>query len=107
MPNTWTLRQVRDTKFALNKKLLNSVKIQGYSFYCFWVIKRKPTGKGEGKLPHPTTKIRVNLINHEPDFDKIYLNAKDPSEAKYQLLINKRESTGLKYLNDSKAFTEC
>ena len=27
-------------------------------------------------------------------------------EAKYQLLINKRESTGLKYLNDSKAFIE-
>ena len=25
---------------------------------------------------------------------------------KYQLLINKRESTGLKYLNDSKAFIE-
>ena len=31
----------------------------------------------------------------------IYLYAKDPFEAKYQLLINKRESTGLKYLNDS------
>ena len=30
--------------------------------------------------------------------------AKDPSEAKYQLLINKREITGLKYFNDSKAF---
>ena len=27
-------------------------------------------------------------------------------KAKYQLLINKRESTGLKYLNDSKAFIE-
>ena len=31
---------------------------------------------------------------------------KDPYEAKYQLLINKRECTGLKYLNDSKAFVE-
>ena len=44
------------------------------------------------------------LINHEPDIDKIHLYAKDPYEAKYQLLINKRESTGLKYLNNSKAF---
>ena len=35
-----------------------------------------------------------------------YLYAKDPYEAKYQLLINKTESTGLKYLNDSKAFIE-
>ena len=30
--------------------------------------------------------------------------AKDPYEAKYQFLINKRESTGLKHFNDPKAF---
>ena len=29
-----------------------------------------------------------------PNIDKIYLYAKDPNEAKYQFLINKRESTG-------------
>ena len=48
----------------------------------------------------------LKLINHEPDIDKIYLYAKDPYEAKYQILIHKRESTVLKYLNDSKAFIE-
>ena len=32
--------------------------------------------------------------------------AKDPYEAKYQFLINKRYSTGLKHFNDPKAFTE-
>ena len=32
--------------------------------------------------------------------------AKDPYEAKYQFLISKRESTGLKYFNDPKAFIE-
>ena len=47
-----------------------------------------------------------NLINHEPDIDRIYLYAEDPYEAKYQLLINKGENTGLKYLNDSKGFIE-
>ena len=47
-----------------------------------------------------------NLIIQEPDIDKICLYAKDPYEAKYQLLINKRESTGLKHFNDSKAFIE-
>ena len=52
------------------------------------------------------TNSLFNLIIEEPDIDKIYLYAKDPYEAKYQLLINKRESTGLKYLNDSKAFIE-
>ena len=40
------------------------------------------------------------------DIDKIYLYAKDPYEAKYQFLINKRESTELKYFNDPKAFIE-
>ena len=48
----------------------------------------------------------LNVINYEPDIDKIYLYAKDSFEAKYQLFINKRESTGLKYSNDSKAFIE-
>ena len=31
---------------------------------------------------------------------------KDPYEAKYQFLINKRERTGLKHFNDPKAFIE-
>ena len=34
------------------------------------------------------------------------LYAKDPYEEKYQLLINKRESADLKYLNYLKAFIE-
>ena len=46
----------------------------------------------------------LNLINHQPDNEKVYLCAKVPYEAKYQLLINKRESTGLKHLNDFKVF---
>ena len=33
--------------------------------------------------------------------------AKDSYEAKYQFLINKRESTGLNHFNDPKAFIEC
>ena len=31
----------------------------------------------------------------------IYLYIKDPYEAKYQFLINKRESTSVKHFNDS------
>ena len=48
----------------------------------------------------------LNLKNNEPNIPKIYLYAEDPYEAKYQLLINKRESIGSKYLNDLKDFTE-
>ena len=52
-------------------------------------------GSGSGK-----TNASLNLINNQPDTDKIHLCAK------YQFLINKRESTGLKYFNDPKAFIE-
>ena len=40
------------------------------------------------------------------DVDKNFLYAKDPYEAKYQLLINKRERASLKYLNNSKVLIE-
>ena len=52
------------------------------------------------------TNVLLKLINNQPDIDNIYLYAKDLYEAKYQFLINKRESNGLKHLNDSKVFTE-
>ena len=48
----------------------------------------------------------LNLINNQPDIDKIYLYAKDPYENKYQFLIKKRESIGLKHFNYPKAFIE-
>ena len=48
----------------------------------------------------------MNLIENQPDIDKIYLYAKDPHEAKYQYLINKREGVGMDHFNDLKAFIE-
>ena len=50
--------------------------------------------------------IHIYIINHELDIDKIYLYDKDSYEAKYQLLINKSESTDVKYLNNSKSLNE-
>ena len=58
-------------------------------------------GSGSGK-----TNILLNLIEKQPDIDKIYLYVKDPYEAKYQYLINKRESVGIDHFNDPKAFIE-
>ena len=58
-------------------------------------------GSGTGK-----TNALLNLINNQQDIDKIYLYAKDPYEDKYQYLINKGESVGLKHFNDPKAFIE-
>ena len=48
----------------------------------------------------------MNLINHQPDIDKIHLYAKDPYEAKCQYLINKRQKVRFDYFKDSKAFME-
>ena len=47
-----------------------------------------------------------NQINQQPDIDKVYLYAKDPYEARYQLLINKRKSTVLNHFTDTKVFIE-
>ena len=58
-------------------------------------------GSGCGK-----TNVLLNLKENQPDIDKIYLYAKDLYEAKYQYLINKRESLGINYFNDPKAFIE-
>ena len=55
---------------------------------------------------HGKTSASFNLISQEINIDQIYLYAKDPYEVKYQLLINKRENSGIKHYNDSKAFSE-
>ena len=56
---------------------------------------------GSGK-----TNALLNLINNQPDIDKIYLYAKDPYEAKYQFLISKPEEVGLDHFNGPKTFIE-
>ena len=58
-------------------------------------------GSGSGNI-----NSTFNLINEEPDTDKIYLYAKSPYEAKQQYLVNKRKSTALKQFNDFKVFIE-
>ena len=58
-------------------------------------------GSGSGK-----TNVLLNLIENQPDIDKIYLYAKDPYQAKHQYLINKREGVGIDHFNDTEAFIE-
>ena len=59
------------------------------------------SGSGSGK-----TNALLNLINNQPDIDKIYLYAKNPYETKYQYLINKREKVGLDHFNDPAVFMD-
>ena len=57
------------------------------------------SGSASGK-----TNVLLNLRENQPDIDKIYLHAKDPYEAKYQYLVNKREGVGIDHFKDPKAF---
>ena len=52
------------------------------------------------------TNVLLNLIEDQPHIDEVYLYAKDSHEAKYQYLINKRESVGINHFKDPKTFLE-
>ena len=58
-----------------------------------------PSGSGK-------TNTLLHLIKNLHTIDKIYLYAKDLAEPKYEFLINKREQSGIKNLNDPHAFIE-
>ena len=58
-----------------------------------------PSGSGK-------TNTLLHLINNLHPIDKIYLYAKDIHEPKYEYLINKREQTRIKNLNDPHDFIE-
>ena len=65
----------------------------------YWILIVR--GSGSGK-----TNVLLNLIENQPDIDKIYLYAKDSYEAKYQYLINKSEGVGIDHFSNPKAFIE-
>ena len=70
------------TKYGIKKHNPNSPEIPDHPYRILII-------RGSGM---ENTNALLNLINLEADIDKIYLYAKDPYEAKYQLLINKIES---------------
>ena len=59
------------------------------------------SGSGFGK-----TNALLNLKENQPDIDKIYLYAKNAYEAKYQYLLNKRESVGINHFQLNSVVTE-
>ena len=58
-------------------------------------------GSGSAK-----TNLLLNLIENQPNIDKIYLYAKDQYESKCQYLISKKEGVGINHFKDPKAFLE-
>ena len=77
-PNIWRLEQVSNTKFGkiiFNKVLLNPEKFQGYNFYRFWVVKRKPTRRG-GKITPPPPHTHTHTQTHTHTHTQIRVNTK-------------------------------
>ena len=58
-------------------------------------------GSGSGK-----TYVFLNLIDNQPDIDKIHLYAKGLYEAKYQYLIKIREKVGIDHYNDPRPYID-
>ena len=85
---------------SLNDIVSNKKKISSENDdWPFRMLIIGPSGSGK-------TNTLLHLINNFHPIDKIYLYAKDTDEKKYQYLINKREQTGIKNLNDLHAFIE-
>ena len=67
--------------------------------YPYRILIIRGSGSGEKN-------VLLNLIENQPDIEKIYLHAKDPHEAKYQYLIKIREKVGIDHHNDPRAYIE-
>ena len=61
-----------------------------------------PSGSGKTN----TLLHLIQNLNKTTPVDKIYLYAKDLTEAKYEFLINNRKNAVIKHFNDSTAFIE-
>ena len=79
--------------------IVSNKKIKEDDDWPFRMLIIGPSGSGK-------TNTLLHLINNLHPIDKIYLYAKDLHEPKYEYLINKREQTGIKNLNDPHAFIE-
>ena len=84
------------TKEKIREHNINWPQIPGHPYRMLII-----GGSGSRK-----TNSLFNLINQQPDIEKNYLYVKDLYQARYQLLINKRETTGSEHLNYSIAFIE-
>ena len=91
----WSILMIAQTKIELN--IIKNWPYIPDRPYRILII----GGSGSGE-----TNVLWKIIENQLDIDKIYLYAKDLYEAKYQYLINKRESVLMNNFNDPKAFIE-
>ena len=82
------------TKENIKERNPNWPQIHNHSYTVLMI-----GGSGSGE-----TNWLFDLINLQPDNDKMYLPAKNQFEAKIQFLINKPKSKNLNHCNESKAY---
>ena len=75
----------------------NTIQV-GHIFQIIHTKCYKYKKSGSGK-----TNALLNLINKQPEIEKIYLYAKDPYESKYQYLIKTHETVGVIHFSDPEA----
>ena len=66
-PEIWRLGRVENTIFGTNvsnKKILNTAKYQGYSFYHFWVIKDNKRSVRSPRLSHTHANTGTHTHTH-------------------------------------------
>ena len=88
------------TCILMNKQVysgLSILEICKIVMYELWYDYMKPKYGKKAKLCYmDTARFIAYIVSHQPDINKIYLYHKDLYEAKYQLLINKRDTVDLK-----------
>ena len=98
--------EICESKYKLSILMITQMKAKRNIIEIFHIFQISHTELIIGSSGSGKTNVLLNLIDNQPDIDKIYLYAKDPYEAKYQYLINKREGVGINHFNDPKAFIE-
>ena len=95
-----------------DKRMQSVDSIETYAYGTSkYLVSEKEEIKCSNIIARHKRVTKEGIKEHNPNWPQIadhpyILYVKDPYEAKYQLVINKRESTGLKHFNDSKAFIE-
>ena len=101
---------------------LNVAKLHGYSFYCFWVIKRKPTRGGRGiKLLPTKIKVKGRICqathrhpkasnkykkNYDKNIESSYIEYLDVNNLYGWTMSQKLPTNGFKWVEDLSEFNE-
>ena len=98
--------EICESKYKLSILMITQMKAKRNIIEIFHIFQISHTELIIGSSGSGKTNVLLNLIDNQPDIDKIYLYAKDPYEAKYQYLIKICEKVGINHHKDLRAYIE-